>query len=312
MRQSKWIVVSILLLAVLPACGQRIKESALSDMALPAEKQLVRTPRVALVLGGGGNRGAAHAGVIQVLAEAGIPIDLLVGTSAGSLAAVMYADDPKHPNKLVERATAVHNKDIIDFSAFHMFSDPINGDRLQQYLENLLQAKNFSDLKIKTVAVTTDLENVTSFPIASGPIAPAVNASCAVPKVFRPLRLYGHVLVDGGMAATVPVAIAQRYHPKLIIAVNVSPHALEPGRKDSFAENLGAQKAAIAQADVHIMPDVGDFKAFSDKHNLELVEAGRNAAQDKLDDIKKLLAEKDIAMKPVLREDWYVVKHPSH
>lgn len=293
--------LAMAMVLLLVACGDRIKVSELSNVALPIEKRLSAPPRVALVLGGGGNRGAAHAGVIHVLANAGIPVDLLVGTSAGSLAAVLYADDPTDPDGLVQRAKGVSDKDIIDFSIFNMLNNPVDGSKLQGYLRDHLQAQYFEDLKIKTVAVSTDLRTTQSFAIGSGPIAPAVNASCAVPRVFRPVKLYGHVLVDGGMAATVPVAVAEKYKPKLIIAVNVSPHALTPGQKNSFAEHIPAQEAAIKRADVLILPDVGSYSAFDDKHNPELVVAGETAARAALPRIKALLEQKGIAMKPQYR-----------
>ena len=299
MKLAKYM--AMVMVVLLCACGTRIKDSELSNVTMPSEKHLSARPRVALVLGGGGNRGAAHAGVIHVLAKAGIPVDLLVGTSAGSLAAVLYADDPTDPDGLVQRAQGVSDKDVIDFSIFNLLSDPVDGSKLQAYLREHLRSQSFEDLKIKTVAVATDLQTTQSFAIGSGPIAPAVNASCAVPKVFRPVKLYGHVLVDGGMAATVPVAIAEKYNPQLIIAVNVSPDALEPGRKDSFAQHIPAQKAALKRADVLILPDVGSYSAFDDKHNPQLVAAGEKAATEALPRIKALLAKKGIAMRPQYR-----------
>lgn len=268
---------------------------------MPAERQLSAPPRIALVLGGGGSRGATHAGVIKVLEDAHIPIDLIVGTSAGSLVGTMYADNPSR-NTLLEKAERIKNKELLDFSIFHLFSDPISGYKLQSYLLDHLNAKQFSQLKIKTVVVATDQKTNQPFAIASGPIAPAVNASCAVPTVFRPVQLYGHTLVDGGVSAAVPVAIAKRYHPEIIIAVVASPKVFQSIKKGQrpkhiFAKNIKQQKKDLEKADVIISPAIGQFSAFDDHHNAALILAGEKAAKAALPKIKRLMAKNKIAYK---------------
>jgi len=175
---------------------------------------------VALVLGGGAFHGMAHAGVIKVLEDAGIPIDLIVGTSAGSMVGALYADCPKI-DSLVPLIKSTKTKDVFDFSLFRSSEGFVSGKKLQKYLNNNLHVSEIEETTIPFVAVTTDLEKGGSVALKAGPIAPSVNASCAIPGIFEPVKMYGTTFVDGGVLDGIPVDVAKEYNPRVIIAVSI-------------------------------------------------------------------------------------------
>lgn len=204
---------------LLSACATDPRPNITIPQVAPKPPTISR-PRVVLVLGGGGARGFAHLGVIQALEDSHIPIDLIVGTSIGGLVGAQYADAPSI-QRLSERMIATPEKAILGYNLGHWGSGLVSGYRMQNYLLKHLHARWFGDLKIPLVVVATDFVSGQRVVIQSGPIAPAVNASAAIPGVFQPVFLYGHHLVDGGVSDPVAVDVAESFHPQLIIAVNI-------------------------------------------------------------------------------------------
>ena len=207
------------LMMLLSACATDPRPKITIPQVAP-KPQVIPAPRVVLVLGGGGARGFAHLGVIQALVDHHIPIDLIVGTSIGGLVGVQYADAPAIQG-LSKRMLATPEKAILSYNLGHWGSGLVSGYRMQNYLLKHLHARWFKDLKIPLVVVATDFISGRRVVIQSGPIAPAVNASAAIPGVFQPVFLYGHHLVDGGVSDPVAVDVAESFHPQLIIAVNI-------------------------------------------------------------------------------------------
>ncbi len=271
-----------------------------ANIAIPSQEppplKLTKHPRVALVLGGGGARGYAHVGVIKALEKAGIPINLIVATSAGSIIGALYADslDANYVNRVMRKT---HFFDFADFTIVSKGNGLISGRQLQHFLINNMQARWFNQLKIPLVVVTTDLKSGKAKPFSSGPIAPAVNASCAMPGAVHPVKIYGMTLVDGGMVAQLPVNIAKTYHPDIIIAVNLEAD-LDKKMPTSF---IGVfQRAfdisihAIADysgdgADVVIHPSVGSAGIFDVHLKNTLIRAGEKAGVDAIPQIRSLL-----------------------
>ncbi len=270
----------------------------------PEPRVLKKQPDVALVLGGGAFHGMAHAGVIKVLEDAGVPFDLIVGTSAGSMVGALYADNPNIDSlvPLIESTTA---KDVFDFSLFRSSEGFVSGKRLQEYLNKQLTVENIEETKIPYVAVTTDLENGVSVALKAGPIAPSVNASCAIPGIFEPVKMYGTTFVDGGVLDGVPSDIAKEYNPKIIIAVSIMSFDTTvhlKNYKNVFeraytvaAHNLTKEK--ISSADFIIAPDLQGFPLMSGKDNEKMYQRGIEAAKKSLPEIKKMLQKKGIALK---------------
>jgi NTE family protein len=271
----------------------------------PAIPKLKRPVQVALVLGSGGARGYAHLGVLQVLESAGVPIDLIVGASAGSIVGSLYADNQ----------SAAKTYDIMMQAGFWSFADIGNlpspkglseGYHLQKFLLKNMRAKVFRELPTKFIVATTNLLTGQSHPLESGPIAPAVLASAAVPGVVRPVNLYGLTLVDGGVADPVPVDLAKKYSPKIIIAVNIEQKLSHSMPFSAFAIYNRAYSImwnrltqySLNNADIVIRPLVGDIGTFDLNHNYQMYQEGYEAAKRALPKIKKLLRRRHIAMTP--------------
>ncbi len=297
-RQTlRWTRAALLIVLSAWAAPAQVVGHSRQTPPAPAE----RPPRVALVLGGGGARGLAHVGVLQVLEGAKIPVDLIVGTSAGSIVGALYADQPD-AKALRDLLNNVRRKDFVDFSLLHILNGPITGNALEKFLQTNMRSRDFSDLRIRFVAVATDLGKGEVFPIDSGLIAPAVHASAALPPYFHSVSIEGRTLVDGGVTAPLPVSVALKYHPQVVIAVNVagplSPtmpknSLCEVARSFSITLNVLAQISG-GEAHVVIIPDVGTASTFNISDKEDLFDAGVKAGNEALPRIKKVLAKKGI------------------
>lgn len=255
----------------------------------------VRQPVVALVLGGGGARGFAHLGVIKALEEAHIPINLIVGTSAGSLVGSLYAANP-HIDNVTQVMMQSSYFDYFDISVKHG-GGPVTGAQLQSFIAQHTRCHAMQNLKIPFVAVATDLNSGRTIPISTGSVPLAVNASCAVPLVVRPVQFANITLVDGGVSDPVPVDIAKQYHPKVIIAVNISPDIC-PNVALNFMPILGQTvnimmstmtHYIIRDADIVIRPRVGLVGMFDLSCKEALYQQGLIAGRKAVPRIKQLL-----------------------
>ena len=262
-------------------------------------------PRVVLVLGSGSARGFAHAGVIKALEDNHIPIDMIVGTSAGSIVGALYADNPS-ADKLKQLLLNTPRNEVIDFSLMDITQGAISGNSLQNFLVHNLKSELFEELPIPFVAVATDLHSGQIHVFGSGPIAPAVNASSAAPPFFRPVTLYGRTYIDGGVLDPVAVDVAESYHPKLIIAVSLD-HPLSktmpsssPGvflrGFDMMLMRLNDYSASKAHVVIRPEPD-DEITMFDSSKRDYLIQIGEKATQSAMEDIKRLLKQKKIALK---------------
>lgn len=170
-------------------------------------------------LGGGGARGFAHLGALKVFESYGLKPNILVGTSAGSLAGVFYADG-FHPDEIVE---IFKHKDFKDFAEFTV---PKTGffksSGVERFLKKNLRSKKFEQLQIPFKVVATDWLNGAIAIFSEGDtLIDAVVASCSVPLVFKPKVINDIPYVDGGLLKNFPVSII-RNECKFVIGVNVS------------------------------------------------------------------------------------------
>ncbi len=270
--------------------------------APPKPLMLNYHPKVAIVLGGGGARGYAHVGVLKVLHDAGVPINLIAGTSAGSLIGALYADTA-NPTDTYNRIFYTHFWTLADIG-IPSFKGVMAGYHLQRFLLTHLSAHHFSQLKIPLIVATSDLTTGETYAISNGPIAPAVQASSAIPGIFLPVHLYGRILVDGGITDSVPVDLVKPYNPKIIIAVNIAQQL--PKNMPATAAGILKRSLLILketssqlddqQADVTIRPAVGDTGAFDVKNKNKMYLAGMKAAQQQLPKILASLKEKNIPL----------------
>lgn len=275
--------------------------------SIPPQRE-IKNVNVALVLGGGGAKSFAHIGVLEVLEEYGIPIDMIVGTSAGSVIGALYADTLSAE---CVKSKVIHLKkwDLLDVSYANLFNTSnslkgaVEGYSLAKFLNDNLCAKDFAALKIPTIVVTGDIDTGENVPIGSGPIVPAVHASSAIPVVFSPVKMYGHTLVDGGIVEPVPVDTALKYNPKMIISVDISSTPDKEKVTSVFYASYKALSIAYYRlarkqasgADIDIHPDLSCFGLFDDHANIEIYEAGKDAARKAMPAILVRMNELKIA-----------------
>ncbi|MEX1165395.1 MAG: patatin-like phospholipase family protein [Hydrogenophaga sp.] len=180
-----------------------------------------RAPRLGLALGGGAARGFAHVGVIQVLYENGIRPDLVVGTSAGSLVAAMYASGMS-PADLEREALAMEEATLTDWTMPLLGRGMLRGEALARYVRTEVKGRLIEQMPVPLGILATDLHSGEGVLFRRGDTAQAVRASSAVPGLFIPVAIAGHEYVDGGLVAPVPVAQARAMGAELVLAVDIS------------------------------------------------------------------------------------------
>lgn len=295
MQKMKRIFVFLFLVFLLSQCHS-LRLPAQQPVALSSPFVAKKPIRIALVLGGGGSRGLAHLGAIQELEEAGIRPDLIIGCSAGAIVGAFYADHPElkeGKNFLLQLKKA----DLLDTTFFNSRFGFVKGKALRKFMRKNLRAKLFEELKIPLIIVATDLFSGETVELWEGDIPSAVNASCAVPGVFRPVLLNNRYLVDGGVASPVPVEVAKKHGATFIIAIDVSeklslskPYHLFGVAKRGI--EIAYQKFvdhSLAQADVALKMGFQDIGMFSDHLNQQMYDTGRQKASEILPEIKKKL-----------------------
>lgn len=201
--------------------------------------------KTALVLGGGGSRGIAHLGVLQVLHEEGVPIDLIVGTSMGAIIGVLYGLGIP-PDILTRRMRVMQDHSLINLNRLTARSRQQN---LRELLEEGMRGKHFSDLRIPAVVMTVDMRRGEEVPLDHGPLLPAVLASSAVPSIFPPVELDGMQLADGGVIDSLSTREAYERDADVVIAVDIYP-PLEKDNpwRDPISAITGIELPFVARA----------------------------------------------------------------
>jgi len=301
-------------------------DKAFWKITLNKEVFMAKKPVIALVLGGGGARGMAHIGVLKVLEDAGIPIDLIVGTSAGSLVGAMYATSQNIP-AMIQRFEEFLQSKIYNHTGLPKFLQKKDAEnffgqvatylekrivinlaysrtgllerrRLRQAIEFLIDPVDIREAKIAFAAVSVDLLSGKEVVFTEGSLQTAVEASSSLPGFLPPLQQNSHSLVDGAVLHTVPVIPAKKLGADFIIAVNVSQSLEEKPELDNVIDILFRansitshrySRLQLREADLIIRPDVGSYhwSKFSSFH--ELIEKGEDATRKALPVIREKL-----------------------
>ncbi|MGD8400345.1 MAG: patatin-like phospholipase family protein [Bacillota bacterium] len=252
-------------------------------------------PRVVLALGGGGARGFAHIGVLQVLREADLKVAGIVGTSMGAMIGGTYAaeTDLYYLGRMVE---AFSWEELIDIRFPRL--GLVDGAKVQCLIDLLTKGKHFEDLRLPFWAVATELMSGTEVVFKQGELAAAIRASISIPGVFRPVELPDkQVLVDGAVVAGVPVTVAQQMPHDYIVAVNVGfDHTQHQVRNmfdvlskvmDIMGNRLDGQQLQLA--DLVITPQLGNIGTLHFGRAKECVELGRAAAEAIMPKLRQLI-----------------------
>jgi len=253
-------------------------------------------PRIALVLGGGAARGFAHIGVIRVLEQEKIPVDLVVGTSVGSLIGALYAH---HGDSFELEWTAykLEYDDIFDYTVFNSKMGPVTGERLERFVRETVPLKNIEALKLPFAAVATDLYHGDRVILDRGDLARSVRASCSIPGIFQPVKFRGHLLVDGGVVDNIPIDVARERGADLVIAVDISRNVTNYNITNAvdvtlqavwimFKENVAQQRK---DADILISPAVDKIAMLDFSKKKEAMLAGMSAAREAVPAIREAM-----------------------
>jgi len=249
----------------------------------PLPRPPPRPPRIGMALGGGAARGFAHIGVIQVLEEHGIRVDLVAGTSAGSLVAALWAAG-RNGTELGALALTMDESALTDWS--FPGRGLIRGEALARYVREHTGGRSIEQLPRPLGIVATDLDTGAPILFQRGDTGTAVRASSAVPAVFQPVRIGAREYVDGGLVSPVPVRFARQMGAELVIAVDIS--AAPDGNPTSDAMKMLLQTFAIMgrsinqfellDADVVVRPLLAGLGGTDFTVRRQVILAGREAA----------------------------------
>jgi len=227
-------------------------------------------PKIGLVLGGGGAKGAAEVGALKVIEEAGIPIDYIVGTSIGSIVGGLYAAGysakeletmfqtqewltlltdrnaafSSEPYKTQDGVTYIFGFPVMDKNSggFGM----MRGGRIEQVLDSMVSVRGcteFENLRIPFRCVAADMRTAKEVVLSKGILASAMRASMAIPGIFKPVSKGDWLLVDGGLLNNLPVDVCKAMGADIVIAIDLQQEEKQPK----------------PQADTSLLTSIGDF-----------------------------------------------------
>ena len=245
---------------------------------IPPEPAVVEEPTIALVLGGGAAKGFAHVGVIKALEAHQIAPDMVVGTSAGSVVAALFAAG-YNGFELQRISLSMDETTVRDWILPNRGF--IRGDALQNFINEAVQNRDIQTLNRKLAVVATDLQTGEPMVFQSGNTGMAVRASSSVPGIFRPVKIGTREFVDGGLVSPVPVKVARNLGADIVIAVNISEVPQQSQVKDTvdillqtftiMGHVIASQE--LAEADVVITPDISELQSTSfDSRNYAIIE----------------------------------------
>ncbi|MED4203336.1 patatin-like phospholipase family protein [Neobacillus mesonae] len=250
----------------------------------------MKHPKIGLALGSGGARGFAHLGVIKVLKDAGIPIDLIAGSSMGALVACFYGAGIDL-NRLYTLSTAFKRKYFLDFTVPKMGF--ITGKKVTEFIRMFTHGKNIEDFSIPISIVATDLLTGDKVIFTKGSAAEAVRASISIPGIFVPVKYNGRLLVDGGVTDRVPISVAKEMGADIVIAVDVSrvkQNAEITSIYDVIMQSIDIMQTEIiniqeSAANIMIRPPVEDFSSRAFTNIEEIIKQGEEETKKHLDQI---------------------------
>jgi NTE family protein len=223
---------------------------------------------IGVVLGGGGARALAHIGALQALEEAGVPVDVIGGTSMGAVIAAAYARGWS-PQQML----ALFEERVPDVRALRDFDIPreslFAGRKLDRMLQFAFEDLDVADLWRSCFCVSADLIGARMVVHDRGPLWKVVRASCSLPGIFPPVRTEGGLLVDGGIVNNVPVDVMERENAgSTIIAIDVGAAGMGATKTDGAS-------AAVAEPNVRIVHVLTSSTMLGSKEQLQvLVEDG--------------------------------------
>lgn len=269
--------------------------------------------KIGVALGGGGARGLAHIGVLQVLESLGLEIAGVSGCSMGAAVGAIYCSG----TPLDEMESFINS---LDWRTFLLFSDfslsrtgIINGRRVEEVLKKFLGNKTFEDCIKDFCCVSVDIVTGKKVLLDSGSLIEAVRASISIPGFFSPVIKGEKILVDGGIIEPLPIEAIKTLKVNFIIASSMLYESEEEIHKKSLHKSIDLKKKISANivldrsfnimeteltrkylnnVNILIEPKIGNYGFFDFSKGKEIIECGRVAAKRKIPEIKKKLGLK--------------------
>lgn len=262
---------------------------------------------VGLALGTGAARGLAHIGVIRVLEREGITIDVIAGSSMGSLVGAAWAVG-KSADEMEEIARQIKSKRVFLRLLDPMFpgASIFRGIRLYKFLDSIVDGLTFADTIIPLKIVATDVNTMEEVVFEEGKLIDAIRASISIPGVFRPVQNNGHTLMDGGISDPVPVNVLARAGVSKIIAVNTVPNVEEMRERYRYGSEL---MRAPRRQRRGMMREIGPIVE-TPTGLIDVYIRSMHAMQSHLSE--QACTNADVVIRPVQRGGvWYDFYHPE-
>ena len=259
-----------------------------------------------LALGSGGVRGLVHIGVIKTLVKYNLPIDFIAGTSVGAWVGACYSTY-RDLEKLTAMTSGYKKEKLLSFLQPTLQGGFVKGKKVASLLSELLGDNTFADLQIPLTVVATDLISGQEVNISSGPVVPAVQASMAIPVVYKPIQYQDKLLVDGGLVNPVPDDIVRGMGADVVLAVNLDNYIAQYFASDrlsisrTVSRSLNIGRHYLAQystrvADIVIEPSIpligfsGWKKFFMDQTDQDIIRIGERETEAIIPELRRLLA----------------------
>jgi len=253
-------------------------------------------PRLGLALGGGFARGIAHAGVLKVFERHRIPIHCITGVSAGSIVAAAYASGTA-PEEIARVGCSMRFRDVARWTICRMGF--MGSDRMKRFLEGVLVAHRFEDMRIPLGILATDL--CTGEPVSfrdTGDVFLPIRASCAYPGLFQPVQAGQRLLVDGAMSVEIPARLASELGATHVVSVSLPPPPCVRPPADVFQVvrrcfqimQRNGESAWRDVSDLVLAPDLQGVEWNGFEAGPEIVKAGEAAALAALPTIQSWFA----------------------
>ena len=284
------------------------------------------SPRVGLVLSGGGAKGFAHVGVLKTLDSLGVRIDYIAGTSMGAVVGGLYASGytgkqidsiisttnfdllisdnvPRESKTFYERKNAEKYALSLPFNKFkiHLPSSISRGQNVLNLLSKLTLhvsgVEDFSKLPIPFYCVATNMQTGQEIILDRGNLAQAIAASSALPTLYQPVRLNNKLLMDGGIVNNYPIRGLESKDLDIIIGVDVQDELLEIKDLESVSNILMQinnfrevkdMTGKVDLTDIYIRPDVSDYSIVSFKDDIKIIQKGQKATLPHVKALKKI------------------------
>ncbi len=276
-----------------------------------------------LVLGGGGAKGLAHIGAIEVLEEHGIRPDCVAGTSIGSVIGAIYCLNGSADNLRRMASEMIHSDEFKNLELDKFYTDSENiferfkkevfekfyfgallfrkshskTEVTKKLYNNLFGDKTFDDCKIAFTCNALDIQSGDEIMFRSGSLAKAVQASCAIPGIFPPFIEDDKILVDGGVIDNTPIEPLKKLGAKIILTIYLGSRPQFEGMPDTgFRISQRAQsfvryyldQSILKRSDCIIAPDVARFHWADFSSVEELIQMGRKAAEKNISKVKAI------------------------